>query len=221
MLNECSAEELDERVAIWDVERDVRLFNSEFELAAAAGAPMLAISIDNESVPISVTHSGSGSPFESTWRPFSRRPFPDARYEYRRVVEESEFDERLNRIDPDDARRTVFERARDFLTVRISALSDLGWSMASLNVPRKKGLSPTPTPGCAFSVSTNNPGLRVHWSGAYFIVPNFFSHPTSPVGGVLQAGSYVFGTDGGAYTSIMWDNSIVTIPGSNHVHLNY
>ena len=79
------------------------------------------------------------------------------------------------------------------------------------------------TPGCNFTVSTNSTGLRVFWSGAYRVSPNYFNHPTTPTVSVLQSGTYVFGVDGGAYgNQIQWDlNAVVTLPGNPNVHLNY
>src|SRR3546814_13319664 len=53
------------------------------------------------------------------------------------------------------------------------------------------------TPGCNFTVTTNSPGLRVFWSGAYWISPRYFGHPTSPTLSVLQSGTYIFGVAGG------------------------
>ena len=76
--------------------------------------------------------------------------------------------------------------------------------------------------GCIFSVSTNTHGLRVFWSGAYYISANYFGHPTSPTTTVLQSGTYVFGVDGGAYGNVVqWDKkAICSLPGKSSVHLN-
>lgn len=83
--------------------------------------------------------------------------------------------------------------------------------------------SSSTTPGCTFSVNAISSGLRVHWSGAYRISGNYFSHPTSPASSVLQSGVYIFGVDGGAYTSPRWDTCTkVTLPGPHtSIMLNY
>lgn len=79
------------------------------------------------------------------------------------------------------------------------------------------------TPGCVFDVHTVSTGLRVHWSGAYRISGNYFGHPTSPTSSTLQSGVYIFGVDGGAYTSTQWDTATkVTLPGPHtSIKLNY
>lgn len=79
------------------------------------------------------------------------------------------------------------------------------------------------TPGCHFTVSTNSSGLRVFWSGAYYVTPNNFNHPTTPTSSVLQSGTFIFGVDGGAYgNSVQWDlNLVVTLPGLPYAHLNF
>ncbi len=92
-----------------------------------------------------------------------------------------------------------------------------------LNLIQRLGGGRTTTPGCQFTVTTNSPGLRVFWSGAYWISQNYFSHPTTPTSSVLQSGTFVFGVDGGAYgNAIQWDqNAVVSLPGQPTVHLNY
>ena len=76
--------------------------------------------------------------------------------------------------------------------------------------------------GCQFTVNTNTSGLRVFWSGAYYITSHFFGAPTTPAVGTLQSGTYIFGVDGGAYTNIQWDRTAVcSLPGQPSVHLNF
>lgn len=129
---------------------------------------------------------------------------------------------------PVQAARSKF---RDLLTgfvgVRLAAVrnhqrSRSAWpNVSSLRLARRSGKPSTVTPGCSFVVSTNSAGLRVHWSGAYWLSPNYFSAPTSPATSTLQSGAYRFGVDGGAYRRITWDQTVVTLPGSPTLHLNF
>ncbi len=79
------------------------------------------------------------------------------------------------------------------------------------------------TIGCLFTVTSNTPGLNVHWSGAYYKSKKYFGGPTTPVTSALQAGKYIFAVDGGPYVTDQWDNSPVTIPGTYPPtkHLNF
>jgi len=107
---------------------------------------------------------------------------------------------------------------------RLSRLARQGRRAVMLSFPQRRPGRPVKTPGCNFKVTTNSNGLRVFWSGASYVLPSYFSHPTSPVSSTLQAGQYLFGVDGGAYgNAIQWDhNAIISLPGpTTQVHLNY
>ena len=59
-------------------------------------------------------------------------------------------------------------------------------------------------------------------SGCRVTTGQYFGAPTTPAIGTLQSGTYVFGVDGGAYTSVQWDKTaICTLPGQPSVHLNF
>ena len=122
------------------------------------------------------------------------------------------------------ARASFASRARDFLATRFAgSRRGPGHPPNLLNMSRYLGGPPAQVNGCIFSVNTKSPGLSVYWSGAYYISPNFFSAPTSPAVGVLQAGTYVFGINGGGYGStVQWDtNSVCSLPGTSSVSLQY
>jgi hypothetical protein len=129
------------------------------------------------------------------------------------------------------ARDSFVLLATEFLATRLASLHPSdgyrpGFGDAGdepvLELSRPGGGPPIRTPGCTFVVTTNSFGLRVHWSGAYYIAPNYFNSPTSPVSRILQSGTYIFGVDGGTYPTIQWDtNAIVSLPGSPSIHLNY
>jgi hypothetical protein len=129
-------------------------------------------------------------------------------------------------ISRDHARSTFLRRGAAFLATRLSSVGTLRNQAGKdprLTVYQRVGGPRISIPGCKFAVSTNSPGLRVFWSGAYRLSGNYFSHPTTPARGVLQAGTYIFGVDGGAYgNATQWDTSaVVTLPGQPMVHLNY
>jgi hypothetical protein len=91
----------------------------------------------------------------------------------------------IETISHEEARTTFRERAAGFLAIRIAALRQFerGWtrrfSDAPLNVLQQTGGARVNAPGCSFSVSANSAGLRVFWSGAYYIAANYFGQPTS------------------------------------------
>jgi hypothetical protein len=134
-------------------------------------------------------------------------------------------------MDRAEARGTFAKRALDFLATRVAAVRSWRnheerqpWQgVTLLNFRPSLKTAPAPTPGCNFTVSSNSSGLRVFWSGAYFISPNNFNSPTTPTSSVLQSGTYIFGVDGGAYgNTIHWDqNLVVSLPGIPYAHLNY
>lgn len=74
--------------------------------------------------------------------------------------------------------------------------------------------------GYQFEVTTISPGLRIHYSPAYFVNTNLaFGAPTSPVRACLQPGRYIFGAylpDPGYWSSTEYD-----VPGPSHsAHMN-
>ena len=136
----------------------------------------------------------------------------------------------VKKIPQDQAQSTFVSQATKFLATRIAAVRNLGstnhsqWSVVpSLSLPQRVGGTLVSTPGCNFTVTTNSNGLRVFWSGAYYVSQNYFNHPTTPTTSTLQSGTYIFGVDGGAYgNKIRWDHSaIVSLPGPANVHLNF
>lgn len=241
--------ELENNLVVSDLEMDVNTFSTELFIANDfdLGIPALRIGGDERYlIPISVISTGFpyGKDFRSSG---ASRPLRERRwwrrnryiYEWYRLAIDWEsrdyYDQRAEKriISPDEAREAFTGRAINFLAFRIAAVRNFSrgetegseeWgTTSSLNLPQNYGGRTVTTPGCNFSVSTNSNGLRVFWSGAYYIAPNYFSHPTSPVTSVLQAGSYIFGIDGGAYgNEIRWDtNAVTSLPGKPSIHLNY
>lgn len=239
--------ELEKNLVISDLESDANLFSSEFYLAKDfnVGLPSVRIAGDDGYVvPVSLSSlfgSIFGSPYNIVFstRARGRRWWRHNHYIYEwihdsiRLFRDEEQLAGFRTISPDEAREAFSGRAINFLATRIAAVRSFNegetterekWGRpASLNIAQNFGGRRVVTPGCYFSVSTNSSGLRVFWSGAYYIAPNYFSHPTSPVTSVLQAGTYVFGVDGGAYgNTIQWDtNAVLSLPGKPFVHLNY
>lgn len=244
--------ELENNLVISDLESDTNSFTTELYIANDFGFGIPAVKIGGDDgflTPISL-FSILGFPFMSDIRNFGgnfpnrirdrrwwrRNPYIYEWYETFRYLGQIDYDNQwagMRSISPDEARGAFTERAVEFLATRITSVRNFNegetrerekWGRtASLNLTQNFGGRKVTTPGCYFSVSTNSNGLRVFWSGAYYVAPNYFSHPTSPATSVLQAGTYIFGIDGGAYgNTIQWDtNAVTSLPGNPFVHLNY
>jgi hypothetical protein len=133
-------------------------------------------------------------------------------------------------LSPAEARETFVRGASEFLAARIAGCRFFRGGRPPPDKPPPElsmhkfiGGPPTKVAGCLFSVHTKSPGLSAYWSGAYLISSNYHGAPTTPATGVLQAGTYVFGVNGGAYGNpIQWDlNKVCTLPGTPSVTLDY
>jgi hypothetical protein len=235
LSDQAEVPQIEAPIAVSDIEADAADFNSDLAMLEVIGADAPAVRLDEELVPVALSlimgPGWSWPPFISPLRRRWRHPFM---YEWlhellRFESEEGYLRSGFENISRDQARATFFRRAVDFLATRIGAVRDQDspagrWFGGTfLFLPQRIGGPRVATPGCNFSVSTNSRGLRVFWSGAYRVSPNYFSHPTTPAIGVLQSGTYVFGVDGGAYgNTVQWDtNAVVSLPGIPHVHLNF
>lgn len=238
-------------LAVSDLEIDADSFTLDLEIAEYTNGGIPAIRItgvdeDDESIPVSL-RSISGL----TWLPLSSKIKFSEMLHYAPIyteilscvshlfkINEPPALADFHTISPDEALKSFRKHAVDFLATRIAAVRNLreekeggemNWGAdPTLNLMQTTGGREIATPGCYFRVSTRTPGLRVFWSGAYYLSPNYFNSPTSPVASILQAGRYLFGVDGGAYskscnsTCIQWDtNAVVSLPGNSSVHLNY
>jgi hypothetical protein len=223
-----------------DIESDVGAFRAELRFADRIGMPIPCVRLGLEGeqlAPVSFELAFGIPPLPSPLSP-QIADIEEFRYRMLGEIGTNFITASLSRpqeyifVDVDSARRSYMSLATAFLATRIASQrhfnalgpgDGMNGDEATMLLPRTFGGHPAPTPGCLFSVSTNSPGLRVHWSGAFRINPNYFSSPTSPVTSVLQSGTFVFGVDGGAYgNSINWDTTaIVSLPGSPQLHLNY
>ena len=194
------------------------------ELLPAAHFPALVLN-DNLTIPVSLSVF-----FGAAWRGLHLSPWrPTPRW--LRPVLELYDEDHLSRMTGHavmtikEARRSFVDNATKSLAHRIAAVTGSGRDndgSTSVTLPPTRGGSPTATAGCRFEVTSNTSGLRVFWSGAYYVTSQYFGHPTSPAHAVLQAGTYIFGVDGGAYHTVQWDrNAVCSIPGCQTVHLNY
>lgn len=230
-----------EVLALFDVETNVEQFSAELELAQRFGVPMpcMPLGINGDRLaPVSFEFAFGFSPFlrdglrTGLGRGLGINWFEDTilRYGSPRYFEQPGS---YVAVSADTARNSFISLATEFVATRIASGRSDGEHPSSgdasntgdepiLQLSRTGAGPPTRTPGCRFVVTTNSPGLRVHWSGAFRITPNYFSSPTSPVSSILQSGTFIFGVDGGAYSSIQWDTTaIVSLPGSPQLHLNY
>ena len=242
MSNESEGLDLRPDLAISDVETDVSAFQTELDFLSEIGADVPALVIGDTKVPVSLGLAMTGRadqpfsvpPFFLKSRRWRQSPFLyDWAYDFFRSLRDKRPLEGFAMIDRDEARTTFITRATDFVATRFNAVRRFrddghnspwrGQGTSMLNMWQRLGGARVGTPGCNFTVSTNSNGLRVFWSGAYYVSPNNFNHPTSPTSSVLQSGTYVFGVDGGAYGSVIqWDSSaVVSLPGLPHVHLNF
>lgn len=229
--------EIEKEIVIHDIELNSIEFTNDLELLADIGSkyvPAIRIA-DNQSVPVSLrsiieSYSSTRNIQTGLWPYYRYRSFEQL-VRFMQSLNPEEQAEGPYAISHEKARTAFIDSAINFLATRITAVRNYfeggprnNWGQTtSLNLMQKKGGPQVNTPGCLFTVSTNSIGLRVFWSGAYYISSNYFSHPTSPASSVLQTGTYVFGVDGGAYGNVIqWDtNAVISLPGNPYVHLNY
>ncbi len=235
----------DEPTALADVEQDATVFGDQLDLLSYLELDFPALAVDRPSaddvrhrgaqpvepdegvVPVSLGlldrgRSWSDSLDEVLSGSTDPRPFRDRLQ--RRFEETGWSDGRFHLIPREVAEGQFRRRLTTFLSVRIDAEPEgrPTWPSLLMRLPRRRGARPTAVPGCTFVVTTNSPGLRVFWSGAYFLTSNYFSAPTSPACSTLQSGTYLFGVDGGAYRTVTWDTAAqVSLPGTPSVHLNF
>lgn len=233
--SDASTGELEQGFSIADVQRHARQFIAELEFVDRIGEKFPTISIgDGVRIPVSLsTYSGIDLIGHDLYFGLSRSPSSllyDLFYSFRRDPHrEFEF------VQTESARKYFISGATDFLATRLSAVrnwfhSESGRSTphggpppSQLTFPPRNGRPPTSVPGCFFSVFSNTQMLSAYWSGAYYLSSNYFCHPTSPAQSILQAGTYIFGVNGGAYgNNIQWGTqSVCSLPGNSSVHLNY
>lgn len=225
--------ELKDGLSVVDIQENAEQFIAEMYLLKRLGIDFPALPFgDNHPVPITLTEFiPYWSPtlvrtitfqhdFDLFWKRFFRQLIQRGLARFGKAVEEL----RLS-----DAKESFVTHASKFLASRIAGHrmlatdGPLGQPPPELNMLKFFGGPRTNVPGCHFSVHTNSPGLSTYWSGAYYISPNYHGAPTTPAKGVLQAGTYVFGINGGAYGStVQWDtNAVCTLPGTPSVHLQF
>jgi hypothetical protein len=232
--------DLEPGLSISDIQQNTQQFTEQMRILDELRLPCPAMRVGGVSVPASFEELQIPT---GSWRPGTpgRVPwFPYWPLELIREVYSKSLDswtrwggsESVLTISSKEARLTFKEQAFDFLANRVAAVRSWRsrerlqpWpGISILTMQPVSGALPTATPGCHFTVSTNSSGLRVFWSGAYYISSNNFNSPTTPTTSILQSGVYIFGVDGGAYGNVIqWDqNNVVTLPGHpNYTHLNY
>jgi hypothetical protein len=227
--------ELEPELVVSDIEADAYELEAELELLEKVGVDVPALPLGDVAVPVALRAiagaSWPGDPLERPLAPGQRQFDPGTAASLRLLIERGELTTEYGTMSRREARFTFFWGARQSLARRIAAVRRLArgdilqWQgFAPLTMPQRAGGPAVSTAGCTVGVSTNSSGLRVFWSGAYFIVPTYFGAPTTPASGVLLSGTYVFGVDGGSYgKDIQWDkNAVLKLPGSMpYVHLNY
>ena len=231
-------EALPSGLSILDLELHAAQFHAELALLELLGRDFPTIPLDDEyRVPVSLAaafpHLFGPSPTVPLLAPHRYVRLYLDRYlrffapDLEQILDE--LYERMNLVPLKlrDAQRVFVERASESLSHRVAnalgADEDPHDAATTISIPPTDGAAATLVAACRFTVSTNTSGLRVFWSGAYYITTGqYFGAPTTPAIGTLQSGTYVFGVDGGAYTSVQWDKTaICTLPGQPSVHLNF
>ena len=59
------------------------------------------------------------------------------------------------------------------------------------------------------------------WTPAFFIAPNYFGAPSSPVSKTVQAGIYRFGVEANPGPPLWHMNAVVEVPDANSIHLPF
>lgn len=224
---------LEDGLSVADPQGHAEQFYDDLELLEHVGLDFPALRLGDKSVvPVALSEViwpryGFAAPSRS-WREFyPSRYLRDQLYEEMRRGEARLGDD-VTTLSPPEARKTFVARASEFLASRFAGYRMLaggspGAPPPELSMPKFIGGPRTKVVGCLFSVHTKSPGLSAYWSGAYLISSNYHGAPTTPAKGVLQAGVYIFGVNGGAYGSIVqWDrNKVCTLPGTPSVRLAF
>ena len=230
-----AGEEFEGGLSIADIETDGSRFLSELDVLqdVGAGVPALVVG-DGSPVPVSLVLFDEGRPYRALG-PFGHfAPDPYSFPDRRRLVYSLRAGPRpfgaAPTLTPDEARWSFSVRAREFLATRLAGLRRRDEELYGYGLPPQRfavdrfiGGPVNRVSGYQFSVNTRSAGLTAHWSGVYYISPNYLGAPTTPASGVLQAGTYVFGVSGGKYgASVQWDTKAVyTLPGNASVYLHY
>lgn len=220
--------DLDPGFSIEDVEGDVAKFAADLDFLAWINEDVPALEVvDGPPVPISLSLFLQFLAPQKLHYSLFRYYWPHAFRERWRIPSDG-----VTYLHPDEARESFQRRVVDFLANRLTAVrrglskgyqEDRPPTETYLHLPQYKGGPATNVPGCNFSVFTQSTGLTTYWSGAYYVSHNYHGAPTSPTTAPLQAGTYIFGVDGGAYGSmIRWDrNKVCTLPGTPSVQLPF
>jgi hypothetical protein len=217
-----------DNLVLSDVQWSVSQFLDDIRILSYFQSDMPALEFAGGMIPVSVVYAANQSGYYQIPLQMGRTQMGPYIYEfYRAMVQEIHSNLSFlgfKWINREEAQSIFRRRCIDFVATRIAGLNRLSGNPGFLHLPQFLGGPPVPTPGCNFTVTTNSKGLRVFWSGAHYVSPSYFGHPTSPTSSVLQSATYIFGVDGGAYgNNIQWDrNAVISLPGNiTQVHLNY
>jgi hypothetical protein len=225
-----------EQVSVIDIQGFVGLFDADKQILRAAGSLAPATVISGRPCVVSLDYLARLDPHLQYFMSLARLLGSTVQAELGDTLHRV-FSELLGRgsslplheVTLDEADALFEQGVEETVQGRLYVASDegkatfesLAGKLSQLNLQMLQGGGRTAVPGCNFHVTSQSSGLRVYWSPAYYITPNYFGAPTSPATSVMQAGSYVFGVDGAAYATVQWDNAVCTLPGRNSIHLNY
>lgn len=212
--------DLQDGLSVADLQEDAIEFRSQLALLDEIGAPSPCLSVGREGqVPASLRHL---DPVTLVG------PSETLAAALRDLADDGD---QFGTMPTSLARDSFYRRSIDFLAARFAGLrawrdaGDVPMGMRdTVRIRQTIGGPLTDVVGCRFIVTTDTPHLSVVWSGAYFISPKSFGHPTSPVSGTMQAGTYVFGVAGGVYGNTPeWGARPVPciLPGRPTTHLHF
>lgn len=191
-----------------DVESDAQVFSHQLAMAVDEGDGFPCIASPNSPpIPIDVLDFFRGATYLYRGRlPFP--PYPPFNFmlkEFRYLLKDFVAGPKFEIFQVDPFRTVAFFRAHlsDFLASRFSA----------------RGPYISKSPGIRFTVATQCPGERVHYSPAYFQkVSTVFGSPTTPVKAWIQPGRYTFSVVG-VNGQMRFDPGQYAVPPSKSAHL--
>jgi hypothetical protein len=177
-------------IFIPDVELSVDHFHRQYRFHRQTGAPFPCLRTADGLIPMNWAKLLPGSSLDDVVQVLDRL--------FRRE------EERYETSSPVQALEMFRVRLQAFLTTRFSA--------------RQSDISDLP--GLQIEVSTLSPGLRVHYSPAYFFDPtNVLNAPTTPVRGWIQPGRYIFGAAQSGRKAAFEYDAEYDIPPIDYLHL--
>lgn len=190
-----AALEYTEQASLDDVAEDTLDFAWQHSMVTARNVEMPVMQLDD----------GFQAPFLARGAGWGR--LPRNMVEWFRGSNES----KVRYVHPEEALDNFTNGLRRFLGFRFEGFNLLRSRKAGEGVAQPGMVGPG-MGGFHVKLDCTDHNLRAHASPAYGIAWSQFGYPTKPVMGILPPGVWIFGADGGPYSSIVPDISVVRIP---------